>query len=154
MLKKADIYQYYDQNGTKLSLIHKIALLTEKNKKKQSNKLESAVQLKGNKLEKIQRTTQLLQCFNIKHQSATQLPQLRRLQKLRFGLPVAICQSWAFEKQIIKRKRKFCNQNFSSLKRKRKFRNQKFLSSKRKRKFRYQHFLRLKRKRKFRNQNF
>ena len=66
---------------------------------------------------------------------------------------VSILQSWAFKKHIVKCKRKFRNQNFSSLKRKRKFRNQKFLSSKRKRKFRNQNFLGLKRKRKFRNQN-
>ena len=31
MPKKADIYQYYNQNGTKLSLMYTIALLTEKN---------------------------------------------------------------------------------------------------------------------------
>ena len=62
-------------------------------------------------------------------------------------------QSWAFKKHTVKRKRKFCNQNFSSVKRKRKFRNQKFLSSKRKRKFRNQNFFSLKRKCEFRNQN-
>ena len=76
-------------------------------------------------------------------------------------------QSWAFKKHIVKRKRKFCNQNFSSLKRKRTLRNQNILSLKRKRKFRNQNFfslkrkcefcnqkfLRLKRKREFRNQN-
>ena len=49
-------------------------------------------------------------------------------------------QSWAFKKHTVKSKRKFRNQNFSSVKRKRKFRNQKFLSSKRKRKFRNQNF--------------
>ena len=49
-------------------------------------------------------------------------------------------QSWAFKKNILKRKRKF--------------RNQKSLSSKRKRKFRNQNFLGLKRKHKFRNQKF
>ena len=67
---------------------------------------------------------------------------------------VAKGQSWAFKKHTAKRKRKFRNQDFSSVKRKRKFRYQKFLSSKRKRKLRNQNFLRLKRKRKFRNQNF
>ena len=40
--KKADIYQYYHQNGTKLSSMDRIALLIEK-------KLESAVQLNSNK---------------------------------------------------------------------------------------------------------
>ena len=75
------------------------------------------------------------------------------LFRLKF-LQVTFGQSWAFKKHIVKRKRKFRNQNFSSLKRKRKFRNQKFLSSKRKRKFRNQTFVGLKRKRKFRNQNF
>ena len=40
--KKADIYHYYDRNGTKLSSMYKIALLTEKN-------FESAAQLKRNK---------------------------------------------------------------------------------------------------------
>ena len=49
-------------------------------------------------------------------------------------------QSWAFKKYIVKRKRKFRNQNFFSLKRKRKFRNQNFFSLKRKRKFRNQNF--------------
>ena len=61
-------------------------------------------------------------------------------------------QSWAFKKHIVKRKRKFRNQNLSSLKRK--FRNQNYLRSKRKRKFCNQNFLRLKRRRKVRNQNF
>ena len=42
LLKKADIYHYYDQNGTKLSSMYKIVLLTEKN-------FESAAQLKRNK---------------------------------------------------------------------------------------------------------
>ena len=42
LLKKADIYHYYDRNGTKLSSMYKIALLTEKN-------FESAAQLKRNK---------------------------------------------------------------------------------------------------------
>ena len=42
LLKKADIYQYYDRNGTKLCSINRILLLTEK-------KIESAVQLKRNK---------------------------------------------------------------------------------------------------------
>ena len=34
LLKKADIYQYYDRNGTKLSSMDRIALLTEKKKLK------------------------------------------------------------------------------------------------------------------------
>ena len=42
LLKKADIYQYYDRNETKLSSIYRIALLAEK-------KIESAAQLKRNK---------------------------------------------------------------------------------------------------------
>ena len=42
LLKKADIYQYFDRNGTKLRSMHRIALLTEK-------KFESAAQLKCNK---------------------------------------------------------------------------------------------------------
>ena len=62
-------------------------------------------------------------------------------------------QSWAFKKHIVKRERKFGNQNFSSLKRKRKFRDQNFLSSKRKRKFRNQNLKSLKRNCKFRNEN-
>ena len=37
LLKKANIYQYYDQNGTTLSSIDKIALLTEKKLKAQRN---------------------------------------------------------------------------------------------------------------------
>ena len=41
LLKKADIYQCYDRNGTTLSSIDRIALLTEKN-------IESAAQLKRN----------------------------------------------------------------------------------------------------------
>ena len=63
-------------------------------------------------------------------------------------------QSWAFKKNIVKRKRKFRNQKFLSSKRKRKFRNQNFLRLKRKRKFRNQNFFSLKRKRKFCNQKF
>ena len=39
LLKKADIYQYCDRNGTKLTSMYRIALLTEKN-------FESAAQLK------------------------------------------------------------------------------------------------------------
>ena len=31
---KADIYQYYDRNGTKLSSMYRTALFTEKKKKK------------------------------------------------------------------------------------------------------------------------
>ena len=31
LLQKADIYQYYDRNGAKLSSMYRIALLTEKN---------------------------------------------------------------------------------------------------------------------------
>ena len=31
LLKKADIYQYYDRNGTKLSSMYRIALLIKKN---------------------------------------------------------------------------------------------------------------------------
>ena len=42
LLKKTDIYQYYDRNGTKLSVIYVIAPLTEKN-------FESAAQSKHNK---------------------------------------------------------------------------------------------------------
>ena len=42
LLKKADICQYHDQNGTKLRSRYRIALLTEKN-------FESAAQLKRNK---------------------------------------------------------------------------------------------------------
>ena len=42
LLKKTDFYQYYDRNGTKLSSMHGIALVTEKN-------FESAAQLKRNK---------------------------------------------------------------------------------------------------------
>ena len=34
LLKKADIYQYYDRNGTKLSSMYRIALFTKKKKKK------------------------------------------------------------------------------------------------------------------------
>ena len=30
LLQKADIYEYYDRNGTKLSQVYKIALLTKK----------------------------------------------------------------------------------------------------------------------------
>ena len=41
MQKKTDIYQNYNQNGTKLSLMYRIALLTEKI-------FKSAVQLKRN----------------------------------------------------------------------------------------------------------
>ena len=41
-LKKADVYQYYDRNGTALSSMYRIALLTEK-------KIESSTQLKRNK---------------------------------------------------------------------------------------------------------
>ena len=37
----ADIYQYFDRNGTKLRSMYRIALLTEK-------KIESAAQLKRN----------------------------------------------------------------------------------------------------------
>ena len=40
--KKTDIYQNYDRNDTKLSLMYRIALLTEK-------KIESTAQLKHNK---------------------------------------------------------------------------------------------------------
>ena len=40
-LKKANIYQYYDRNGTKLSSMYGIALLTKKN-------FESAEQTKRN----------------------------------------------------------------------------------------------------------
>ena len=42
LLKKASMYLNYDQNGTKLSSMYRIALLTEKI-------FESAVQLKRNK---------------------------------------------------------------------------------------------------------
>ena len=42
LLKKADIYQAYDRNETKLNAMYKIVLLTEKN-------FESATQLKRNK---------------------------------------------------------------------------------------------------------
>ena len=42
LLKKADIYQYFDRNGTKLSSMHRIALLTKKH-------FESTEQLKRNK---------------------------------------------------------------------------------------------------------
>ena len=42
LLRKADIYHYYDRNGTKLSSMYKIALVSEKI-------FESAVQLKRNK---------------------------------------------------------------------------------------------------------
>ena len=38
LLKKANIYQHYDRNGAKLSLMYKIALLTDK------KKIESAAQ--------------------------------------------------------------------------------------------------------------
>ena len=41
-LLKADIYHYYDRNGTKLGSMYKITLLPEKN-------FESAAQLKRNK---------------------------------------------------------------------------------------------------------
>ena len=43
LLKKTDIYQYYDRNGTKLNSMFKIALITETN-------FDSAAQLKRNKL--------------------------------------------------------------------------------------------------------
>ena len=39
----------------------------------------------------------------------------------------SITQSWAFKKHFVKRKRKFCNQNYLRSKRKRKIRNQNFL---------------------------
>ena len=42
LLKKVDIYQYYDRNGTKLRSIYRIALLTETN-------FERAAQLERNK---------------------------------------------------------------------------------------------------------
>ena len=42
LLKKVDVYQFHDRNGTKLSSKYRIALLTEKN-------FESAAQLKRNK---------------------------------------------------------------------------------------------------------
>ena len=45
------IYRYYDQNGAKLSLMYRIALLTEKN-------FESATQLKRNKFERLYSATQ------------------------------------------------------------------------------------------------
>ena len=60
-----------------------------------------------------------------------------------FSLDYTAKQSWAFKKHIVKRKRKFCNQNFLTLKRKRKFCNQNFLTLKRKCKFRNQNFLTL-----------
>ena len=69
-----------------------------------------------------------------------------------FSLTVDFIQSWAFKKLIVKRKRKFRNENFLTLKRKRKFRNQNFLRLNRKRKFRNQFFFSLKRKHKFRYQ--
>ena len=43
LLKKADIYQCFNRNATKLRSMYKIALLTEK------KKIESAAQLKRNK---------------------------------------------------------------------------------------------------------
>ena len=51
-------------------------------------------------------------------------------------ISIGYVQSWAFKKLIVKRMRKFRNQNLSSLKRKRKLRNQNFIRLKRKRKFR------------------
>ena len=44
LLKKADICQYYGQNGTKLGSMYTIALLTAKKKK-----IQSEAQLKRNK---------------------------------------------------------------------------------------------------------
>ena len=64
--------------------MYRIALLTEK-------KFESATQLKHNKFYRLYSAMQLLQCFKIKNQSATQLTQLRRLRKLRFALLIALC---------------------------------------------------------------
>ena len=90
-------------------------------------------------------------CSKTSHQKRSSTKQQHKLSECASS---GLRQSWAIKKNIVKRKHKFCNQNFSSLKRKRKFRNQKFLSSKRKRKFRNQNFLELKRKRKFHNQNF
>ena len=42
LLKKADIYQYYDGNGTKLNAMYRIALSAEQ------KKIESAAQSKRN----------------------------------------------------------------------------------------------------------
>ena len=42
LLKKTDIYHYFDQNGTKLTSMYSITLLTEK------KKIESAAQIKRN----------------------------------------------------------------------------------------------------------
>ena len=44
LLKKAEIYQYYDWDGTKLSSMYRILLLTKKN-------FESDAQLKRNKFQ-------------------------------------------------------------------------------------------------------